>query len=232
MNKWLGIALATLAPLAFAAPVGAGQAVGDEQAVAGEAEEAEPAPIARANPNDVEELVVTAPQPNVGEIPRLEYLTAIYDARRKGADLYRRGRYEEAFPHLLVAAKRGFKFAQARVGFLYQQGLGVEQDPEAAVGWLGVASKGATMPEIRNHFKDMWAKIPDSYHPRLLAVIDRYEADYGSRAHRVGCDQAKKAGTHIKHLTCRFIDEQIYTENDVLMGEITAVDVAAVGAGP
>ena len=183
----------------------------------------------RASPDDVEEVVVTAEAPDPGKVPRMEYLLAVYEARRTGADLYRRGKYAEAFPHLLAAAKRGFKFAQARVGFLYQQGIGTPQDPEAAIGWLGIAARGETMPEMRNHFNALWRKIPDVYHPRLEEVIDSYEAKYGSRVHRVACDASHKAGTFTRRLTCRFMDEHLYNQTGEAMSEITAFEVTALG---
>ncbi len=188
-----------------------------------------PVPQVRASPDDVEEVLVTAEGPDPGQIPPMEYLLEIYDARRTGADLYRRGRYEEAFPHLLVAARRGFKFAQARVGFLYQQGLGTPQDPEAAIGWLGVAAKGETMPEIRNHFNALWEKIPDVYRPRLREVIDGFDAKYGARANRVACDTSHKAGTFTKRLTCRFMDEHLYGQTGETMSELTALEIQPVG---
>lgn len=184
---------------------------------------------ARASPDDVEEVLVTAERPDPGQIPPMEYLLEIYNARRTGADLYKRGRYDEAFPHLLVAARRGFKFAQARVGFLYQQGLGTPQDPEAAIGWLGLAARGETMPEIRNHFKTLWEKIPEVYQPRLLDVIDSFEAKYGSRANRVACDSSHKAGTFTKRLTCRFMDEHLYGQTGETMSELTAIEITPLG---
>ena len=183
----------------------------------------------RASPDDVEEVVVTAEAPEPGKVPRMEYLLAVYDARRTGADLYRRGKYAEAFPYLLAAAKRGFKFAQARVGFLYQQGIGTPQDPEAAIGWLGIAARGETMPEMRNHFNALWDKIPDVYRPHLKEVIDSYEAKYGSRVNRVACDASHKAGTFTRRLTCRFMDEHLYSQTGETMSEVTAFEVAPVG---
>ena len=183
----------------------------------------------RASPDDVEEVVVTAEAPEPGKVPRMEYLLAVYDARRTGADLYRRGKYAEAFPYLLAAAKRGFKFAQARVGFLYQQGIGTPQDPEAAIGWLGIAARGETMPEMRNHFNALWDKIPDVYRPHLEEVIDSYEAKYGSRVNRVACDASHKAGTFTRRLTCRFMDEHLYSQTGETMSEVTAFEVAPVG---
>ena len=160
--------------------------------------------------DDVEEIVVTAPRPATGKVPSYERVFQIYESRRKGASLYKQGKYEEAFPHLLAAAQSGFKFAQARVGFLYQQGLGTPQDPYAAVGWLGLAAEGTTHPEIQNYFRNLWERIPEPYVPHLKAVIQDYRGKYGAKANRVGCDMSHKAGTYIRKLTCRFMDEGIY----------------------
>ncbi len=196
------------------------------------AEEVKPPRQVQASPDEpVEEVIVTATRPSHNRVPPLEYLLEVYDARRQGAYLYKRGRYDEAFPYLLTAAKRGFKFAQARVGFLYQQGLGTAQDPHEAVAWLGVAARGATMPEIRNHFNSVWAKIPDLYRPELADLIDSYERKYGAQANRVSCDTGYKAGTFVKHLTCRFMDEHLYGQTGETMNDLTATDVAVVGDG-
>lgn len=213
------------------------------------AQDANVAPTERASPQDVEEVVVTGTQLERGKPPSLELISEVYRARRRGGWLYRRGRYKEAFPLLLTAAKRGFKFAQARVGFLYQQGCppwGAEvREPcvwggpdgktnaAPAIGWLALAANAPTMPEIRGHFKRLWARIPESHQPRFTEVIATYKGRYGSRVNRVGCDRTRKAGTHLTSLTCRFMDEQIYTDDQMgdLIGEITAGISAVAGQG-
>ena len=202
---------------------------GVRAAVADESEAASPQPDASARPQADEEMIVTGRAPAKNRVPPMEYLMQVYDARRQGAHLYKRGRYAEAFPYLLVAAKRGFKFAQARVGFLYQQGLGTPQNPEAAIAWLGVAARGNTMPEIRNHFNALWAKIPETYRPQLEAVIDVYDSKFGAKANRVACDTSHKSGTFVKRLTCRFMDEHLYSDTGETIGEVTATEVALVG---
>ena len=124
-----------------------------------------------------EEMIVTAPKPKRGHVPQFEYLLETYKARSKGSLLYRQGKYAEAFPYLLVAAKRGFKLAQARVGFLFQQGLGTERDGEAAIAWLALSSTPDTLPEIRNYFRQQWAKIPPEYLPYLEELIEEYREE-------------------------------------------------------
>ena len=159
-----------------------------------------------------EEMIVTAPRPDKGQVPQFEYLLETYKARSKGSLLYRRGKYAESFPYLLVAAKRGFRLAQARVGFLFQQGIGSPRDGEAAIAWLALAATPDTLPEIKNYFVAQWAKIPPEYIPHLERLIEEYRDQYGNRENRVVCDMSRKAGTHFKKLTCRFMDESIYQD--------------------
>lgn len=160
-----------------------------------------------AGSEDIEEVVVTASPPERGKPPTLEFLTEVYDNRRTGSQLYRRGEHAESFPHLLAAARRGFKMAQARVSFLYQQGLGTPRDAMAAVAFLGVAAKPPTLPEISMRFNEVWDRVPVALKPGLEQLIDEYDARYGARVNRVSCDLSHSAGTFFRKLTCRFTDE-------------------------
>ena len=158
----------------------------------------------------VEEVVVTE-TPVEANIPTVELMEATYKARQEGGRLYRLGQYEEALPLLLVAAKKGFKWEQARVSFLYQQGYGTEQDVEAAVAWLGVAARGDTTPEIRGRFKEIWGRIPEQHRPHFKAVIDEYEKRYGNKANRTFCkNRLELFGEFSKKriLECHFIESE------------------------
>ena len=177
-----------------------------------------------------EEVIVTAAPPEAGKTPSFAYLQESYNVRDRGAYLYLRGRFEEAYPYLLASAKRGFKLAQARVGFLSQQGLGTPQDAVAAVGFLGIAAQGTTLPEIRNHFRNMWKKIPDDMAPELENVIARYESDYGADTHGVSCDLSYKAGTHLKRLTCRFDYDSVYQDFGDTLND--SEGIPQLGGGP
>ena len=173
---------------------------------------AEDAPAAAAETEGryVEEVVVTERRPKT-TIPTLDFILATYKAREDGGWLYRRGRYKEALPLLLAAAKQGFKWEQARVSFLYQQGYGTEQDVEAAVGWLGVAARGETTPEIRGRFKALWARIPEERRPHFEAVIDEYEERYGNEANRTDCgNRLHSDGVSKKRVfECDFVDAHL-----------------------
>lgn len=159
--------------------------------------------------HEVEEVVVTE-TPLRTEVPTVDLIQATYKARYKGGRFYRLGQYEKALPLLLAVAEKGFKMEQARVGFLYQQGLGTEQDVEAAVGWLGVAARGETTPEIRGHFKALWARIPQARRPHFEAVIDEYERRYGNEANRTACTNRMETNFHRRKriFECDFIEAE------------------------
>lgn len=155
---------------------------------------------------DVEEVIVTEQRlPDDLNPVRIQ---RIRDANGKGARLYRHGNYGEAFPYLLTAAKRGFKLAQARVGYIYQEGLGgVQRDAIAAIGWVGVAAASETTPEIRSHFKAMMKAVPETFRPQAEAIVADYRARYGGDAVGNHCENRRLAGTHISRLKCTFDDE-------------------------
>lgn len=157
--------------------------------------------------DDVEEVIVTASPPERGKPPTLEFLTEIYGSRQSGSLLYRRGDYAESFPYLLAAARRGFKMAQARVSFLYHHGFGTPRDTVAAVGFLGLAAKPPTLPEIRRRFDEVWDRVPEELRPGFEQLIEQYDAKYGAKANRVSCDLSVDSGTHFRKLTCRFMNE-------------------------
>ena len=71
-----------------------------------------PASVVDRSDARVEDVVVTGEPMKRGKPPEFEFLMHLYDSRRKGTQLYRERRYDEAFPLLLHAAKRGFKMAQ------------------------------------------------------------------------------------------------------------------------
>ena len=129
----------------------------------------------------------------------------IYRRVAEGKALFARKQINEAFPLLLDTAQLGFKGSQARVGHIYLAGLGdIEQDTVQGVGWLGVASEGATSPGIRNYFNDIWKRIPDTHVPYFEEVVDDYRAKYGAQATGVVCDLDRPLDSFLKRLACFF----------------------------
>ena len=135
-------------------------------------------------------------------------MARVRDDHALGSRLYRQKRYAEAFPYLMNAAKRGFKVSQARVGFIYQQGLGgVPRNGAAAVGWMGVAATRQTSPEIANYYARMRTQVPEAREAEIDEIVARYVTDYGPEATGVRCDNERIAGSHLSTLRCDHEDE-------------------------
>ena len=106
----------------------------------------------------------------------------------RGRYRYCRREYAQAVPHLQRSAMAGFPYAQARLSFIYQQGLAGERDPVLAMTWLGTAAAlDPTHPEIRQRFDDLWQRIPAAYKPQLEAAIAQNVAEHGAEAQGVSC---------------------------------------------
>lgn len=212
-----GLALAVLLALpcltqAAPAPAEEPPAPPEPAAAAGtEGVDAERAPRqVRADPDDVEEVRVTATQDERLSIVEME---DIYTSQELGNKHFRRRNYEEAFPHLLATARRGFKTSQARLGYMYLHALGgVEYDPIAGVGWLAVAADPETVPWIRRYFRKIWKIVPERYVADLTKVTEAYRKRYGRGATGVNCNRNRRAGTHRVQLTCLF-DDEVFHEN-------------------
>ena len=176
-----------------------------------------------------EELVVQ------GARDRLKAPDAIlrgYDARNMGGYYYKLRMYEKAYPYLVEAAQEGFKMSQARLGYIYQKGLGgVERDWVKAVGWLGVAATRQSHPEIMNYWKNLKARIPEQNMPIVEDIIEEYVSRYGSAATGVTCDINRAAGSHIAHMRCIYDDEIEYRDPADTLG-IPGVEIdTTVGGG-
>lgn len=165
---------------------------------------------------DIEdEIIVTAEKLARGEIPSPTYIVQTYSVVNRGSRLYREGKYKEALPHLVTAAKRGFKWAQARTGDIYLHGRdGVPRDIEAGIGWLGVAAKPETDPAIRNYFRDAMAEVRPEHLLYFATIVAEYRRQWSSDGYRVTCERAPRIdGIHgsqslrMKQLRCAFMDE-------------------------
>lgn len=209
------------------AALGACQAVfGDEVATASPAQVA--IESVRAAPEADEEVIVTAdPDDGTAETIAMMMLDT-HLSNERGRQLYLQHRYDEAAPHLLAAAKRGFKMAQARLGEILVLGLGdVEQDIAAGMGWMGVAASGTTMPSVRSRLNELRSHVPAELHPRLETIIAAYTAQYGSEATGVNCLRGKQAGTYLTKIRCNFADEWKYVSH---MGVDAMEELEALGA--
>ena len=192
-------------------------------------DDADPSDIVDAYAGDVEEMVVvapilTAPAPEFGQIPSGAFISQVYEAASRGAELYREKRYKEALPFLVIAAKRGFKWAQASAADIYLHGRGgAEVDLEAGIGWLGVAAQPRTTNSIMEFYKESRELLPERYTPEAVdQIVSNYRSEYGNLTHRVACrHQPIDPGwsMRIKNLRCHFIDEATQCREVSLDGE-------------
>ena len=201
-------------------------AFGEEEAASGVRASLDSA--GTALPEADEEMIVTAdPDDGTAEAIAMMMLDT-HLSNERGRQLYLQHRYDEAAPHLLAAAKRGFKMAQARLGEILVLGLGdIEQDIAAGMGWMGVAASGTTMPSVRNRLNELRSHVPPDLHSRLDGIIAAYTAQYGSEATGVNCLRGKQAGTHLTKIRCNFAEEWKYVS---YMGVDAVEELEALGA--
>ena len=129
-----------------------------------------------------------------------------YEANLEGVKLYEEGEYEEAFPLLRQASRKGFKQSQVRLGGIYLYGLGVERSDIRGLAWIGTAARNTEIKEITDLFDSIWIKVPDSAAPQITAVIDQYVDRYGMDPKEL-CEKTRQAGSAISVRTCEYGDK-------------------------
>ena len=183
-----------------------------------------------AIPPEMMEEVIVRDKPM--EFPIVQTFAERHLVHSRGEYYYRTRQYKEAFPYLLASARQGFKMAQARLGFIYQQGLGeVQRDGWRAVGWLGVAAHGDTDPAIRNYYRKILRKIPEELMPAVDRVVEEFVKRYGPDATGMECIMSRPAGSHIARMACNFkLEFALQDVNSLLEGNSTgAVPTGVTG---
>ena len=165
----------------------------------------------------VEEIVVTADRLEKGAMPTQTIIVQTYNVLLRGKRLYNERRYKEALPYLLIAGKRGFKWAQAMTGDIYLQGRGgVTRDIEAGMGWLGVAARPQTAPRIQTYFRHALAEMSPRQRAHIEEVVSHYREEWSSRDWRVSCRRTISSSPAAlgvmslrlnKRMHCTFMDE-------------------------
>lgn len=136
----------------------------------------------------VEEVVVYAYSFNSVPMDPSEFnISDIYQLRSiraRANELYREGRYKEAFPLLLGLAKRGFRDSQSRLAYILLNGAdGVPKSNLRAIGWLGAASSSPTEPRFRVLFKKHMRRIPADVLDTVNQVVEAYRREFGHSDH-------------------------------------------------
>lgn len=165
----------------------------------------------------VEEVIVTADRLEKGTIPSQTIIVQTYSVLGRGKRLYNERKYAEALPYLEIAAKRGFKWAQAMAGDIYIHGRGdVTRDVEKGMGWLGVAARPQTAPAIQSYFRQALAEMSRTQRERVMGVVGRYREQWSSRDWLVSCRRTVSASPSAmgamslrlnKRMRCMFMHE-------------------------
>lgn len=155
------------------------------------------------------------------DIVRPAEMLEILKSHRRGRNYFAKQDYENAYPWLLVAARGGFKEAQAQLGYMFQEGKGVEKSNIKAIAWFGVAAEGSTTPQIKNHFRKLKSAVPSENAQYVDRVVSGYIANFGSESTRVTCDLHRPTGSHISRIKCMFKDAHKFRD------EINAIDKAS-----
>ena len=132
----------------------------------------------------------------------------LYAAQNKGLSLYGSKEYQEASPHLMLAAQHGLKNAQATLGLMHLTGNGVDRSAQLGIGWLGVAADGKAGSRIKKTYKDAIESIPNEYRPQFDKIVNAFVSQYGTKAHGVRCEGYKPVGTNVKQYRCHFSDSR------------------------
>ena len=120
-----------------------------------------------------DELVVTSERANTLESKRYE-IVASYDAACLGDDLAAAGKYAEALPHLDKAARKGFKYAQVRLGDILLHGRGgVQRNVLAGIGWIAVAAHAERPTRPSGEIRALYKRVRKEYRHRYPDMFDR-----------------------------------------------------------
>ncbi|HIN59303.1 MAG TPA: sel1 repeat family protein [Gammaproteobacteria bacterium] len=155
-------------------------------------------------------LPVTALADTASALANAPSITAqeLYAAQNKGLSLYGSKEYQQAGPHLMLAAQHGLKNAQATLGLMHLTGNGVDRSAQLGIGWLGVAADGKAGSRIKKTYKDAIESIPREYRPEFDKIVHAFVSQYGTKAHGVRCEGYKPVGTNVKQYRCHFADSR------------------------
>ena len=108
-------------------------------------------------------------------------IAAMRGIRMTANELYRDGKYDQAYPLLLDLAKRGFKDSQSRLAYILFTGTEkIDKSNLRALGWLGTAAHGESEPMFRVLFRKYMKEVPENVKPTVTAVINGYREQYDS----------------------------------------------------
>lgn len=166
-------------------------------------------PIYDKIPIDMEEVKVLGRMFDLFPLDPAEFsygdILGMRGIRKTANELYKEGKYDDAYPLLLDLAKRGFKDSQTRLAYILLSGTEtVKKSNLRALGWLGTAAFGESEPMFRVLFKRYMAQVPSEYRPTVDRVLDGYRKQFDSSAY-VDCTTNHRFSRGIvKRTYCQF----------------------------
>jgi len=110
----------------------------------------------------------------------------------KGVQLYKEGKFEEAYKKLSVTAKLGLKQSQYFMAFMYLKGQYIEQSVVTGLAWLGVA-KESKIKEWSDTYDSIYSKLSKDSKMLVDSRQKLFIEQYGMRAQKVECETRKSS---------------------------------------
>lgn len=132
----------------------------------------------------------------------LKSLKEIDDDLGQGLDLYKRKKYEQAYPILSELAQWGIKDSQAILGTMYVKGEHVDQSIEQGLAWLGVASEKGSSKVAKSMFDYVYEQLNDDQKKHIDTKVDHYISMYGMKVQNISCKRKAESGSRIRKKIC------------------------------
>ena len=116
-------------------------------------------------------------------------VVALEDDEERGLNFYSQARFEDAYPLIWSAARRGLKKAQYTLGLMYVKGEFVEQDLVKGAAWLGVSTE-TRVAEWVDTFHSITSALDETQRTAARDKLGKYIEYYGMEAQGISCRPA------------------------------------------
>ncbi len=113
-------------------------------------------------------------------------VVALEEGEERGLYYYSRARFEDAYPLIWGAARRGLKKAQYTLGLMYLKGEFVEQDLVKGAAWLGVSTE-SRVEEWVDIFHTITGSLDETQRIAAREKLGKYIEYYGMKAQGISC---------------------------------------------
>ena len=120
---------------------------------------------------------------------------------KKGVRLYKKEKYDKAYPILSELAQWGIKESQALIGIMFIHGLHVDQSIEKGMGWLGVANE-IDMDASRETYDHVYQQLTDPQKKLIDDKVAKYVSMYGMETQNLKCEKQTPIASNIPRMVC------------------------------